>query len=86
MAVCVGQSENDRGRAEGGLRLAVGTMEKLLPAAFVPYRCLSLSRSHVSSPSLIKPDLRISRIRRSDDIATSTICSDCYRLERRFRR
>ena len=44
-------------------------------AAFAPCQCLSLSPSHVSSPPLVKPDVRFSRIRLSDGVMLSSACS-----------
>ncbi len=49
------------GRRVGGeARPAVGRGSSSLPAAFAMCRCLSLSRSHVSSPPLSEPGVRIS--------------------------
>ena len=49
-------------------RLAVGMESRCLPAAFALCRCLSLCHSRVSTPPLIEPDVRVSRIRLSDEI------------------
>ena len=53
---------NSRSRV-GGSRACRRSRELLFPAAFATYRCLVLFRSHVSSPPIVKPDIRFSRIR-----------------------
>ncbi len=54
-----------------GRRAGLRSRESLLPAAFATCRCLNLVPRCVSSPPLIKPDVRFSRIRLSVKIMPS---------------